>query len=51
MSKAYAVNVNFDGADFTNSVLDRVIFNGESPAHVSLSAAAERDRKNSLGLL
>lgn len=28
MSKAYAVKANFDGADFTNSVLDRVIFSG-----------------------
>ncbi len=30
MSKAYAVGANFDGANFKNSVLDRVIFNNAS---------------------
>ena len=30
MSKAYAVNANFDGATFKNAVLDRVIFNNSS---------------------
>ena len=39
MSKAYAVDADFSGADFTNSVLDRVIFdrsrsvNKTSPHH------------------
>ena len=32
MSKAYAVGANFDSADFTNAVLDRVAFNGADPA-------------------
>jgi hypothetical protein len=30
MSKAYARNSKFDGADFTNAVVDRVSFDGSS---------------------
>ena len=35
MSKAYAVKARFDGANFRNAVLDRVIFNGSSMKGVS----------------
>lgn len=55
MSKAYAPNANFDGADFTNAVLDRVVFDGEclsarrtgigpSPSDPMLVGAGERLR-------
>lgn len=41
MSKAYAVNAKFDDANFTNSVLDRVVFNGaEAPLKPAFSSPA-----------